>query len=63
MNDSDKYKYYDKQRKIDLIKYSSGVKMIYDGKAIYLPRRIYERENVSSDIFNLIAKNKDTISK
>ena len=59
---TDKYKYFDKQRKVELIKYSNGVKNVYDGTAIYLPRRIYEGENVFSDIFNFIAKNKDTIS-
>ena len=62
MHDTDKYKYFDKQRKVESIRYSNGVKNIYDGKAIYLPRRIYEGENVFSDIFNFIAKNKDTIS-
>ena len=62
VHDIDKYKYFDKQRKVELIKYSNGVKNIYDGKAIYLPRRVYEGENVFSDIFNFIAKNKDTIS-
>ena len=62
VHDMDKYKYIDKQRKVDLIKYSNGVKNIYDGKAIYLPRRVYEGENVFSDIFNFIAKKKDTIS-
>ena len=63
VHDTEKYKYFDKQKKVELIKYSNGVKNIYDGKAIYLPRRIYEGENVFSDIFNFIAKNKDTISK
>ena len=62
VHDIDKYKYFDRQRKVELIKYSNGVKNIYDGKAIYLARRIYEGENVFSDIFNFIAKNKDTIS-
>ena len=61
VHDTDKYKYFDKQRKVELIKYSNGVKNIYDGKAIYLPRRIYEGENVFSDIVNYISKNKDTI--
>ena len=56
-----KYKYFDKHKKVELIRYSNGVKNIYDEKAIYLPRRIYEGENVFSDIFNFIAKNKDTI--
>ena len=62
MHDTDKYKYFDKQRKVESIRYSNGVNNIYDGKAIYLPRRIYEGENVFSDIFYFIAKNKDTIS-
>ena len=58
---TDKYKYFDKQRKVKLIKYSNNVKNIFDGKAIYLPRRIYEGENEFSDIVNFISKNKDTI--
>ena len=62
VHDSDKYKYFDKQRRVEIIKYSNGVKKIYEGQAIYLPRRIYDGENVFSDIFNFIAKNKDTIS-
>ena len=62
VHDSKKYKYYDTQKRVDLVKYSNGVKKIYDGKAIYLPTRIYEGESVFSDIFNFIAKNKDTIS-
>ena len=61
VHDSDKYKYFEKQRKVELIKYSNGVKNVYDGKAIYLPRRIYEGENIFSDIVNFISKNKDTI--
>ena len=62
VHDIDKYKYFDKQRKVELIKYSNGVKTEYNGKAIYLPKRIYQGDNVFSDIFNFIAKNKDTIS-
>ena len=62
IHDSDKYKYFDKQRRVEIIKYSNGVKKIYEGKAIYSLRRIYDGENVFSDIFNFIAKNKDTIS-
>ena len=27
----DKYKYYDKQRKVDIIKYSNGVKKVVEG--------------------------------
>ena len=61
VQDSDKYKYFDKQRKVELIKYSNRVKNVYDRKAIYLPRRIYEGENIFSDIVNFILKNKDTI--
>ena len=62
VHDTDKYKYFDKQRKVELIKYSNGVKTVYNGSAIYLPLRLYNGENVFSDIFNFIAKNKDTIS-
>ena len=61
VHDTDKYKYFDKQKKVELIKYSNGVKKIFEGHAIYLPRRVYEGENVFSDIFNFISKNKDTI--
>ena len=62
VHNSDMYKYVDKQTKVELIKYSNGVKKVYEGQAIYLPRRLYQGENVFSDIFNFIAKNKDTIS-
>ena len=62
VHNTDLYKYVDKQKKVESIRYSNGVKNVYDGKAIYLPRKIYEGENVFSDIFNFIAKNKDTIS-
>ena len=61
VHNTDKYKYFDKQRKVELIRYSNGVKKIYEGQAIYLPRRIYEGQNVFSDIVNFISKNKDTI--
>ena len=46
VHDTDKYKYFDKQRKVELIKYSNGVKNVYDDKAIYLPQKIYEGENI-----------------
>ena len=62
VHNSDMYKYVDKQKKVESIRYSNGVKKIYEGQAIYLPRRLYQGENVFSDIFNFIAKNKDTIS-
>ena len=61
VHDSDKYKYFDKQRKVEFIKYSNGVKTVYDGFGILLPRRLYYNENVFSDIVNFISKNKDTI--
>ena len=61
VDNTDMYKYIDKQKKVESIRYSNGIKNVYDGKAIYLPRNIYEGENVFSDIFNFIAKNKDTI--
>ena len=45
-----------------MIKYSNGVKKIYEGQAIYLPRQLYNGDGIFGDIFNFIAKNKDTIS-
>ena len=54
VHDSDKYKYFDKQRKVELIIYNNGVKTVYNGFAIYLPRRLYDGENVFSDIVNFI---------
>ena len=62
VHNSDHHKYIDKQRRVEIIKYSNGVKKIYEVQAIYLPRRIYDGEKVFNDIFNFIAKNKDTIS-
>ena len=59
---ADHHKYINNQRRVEIIKYSNGVKKIYEGNAIYLPRRIYDGKNVFSDILNLIAKNKETIS-
>ena len=61
VHNTDLYKYIDKNKKVESIRYSNGVKNVYDGKAIYLPRRVYEGENVFSDIVNFISKNKDTI--
>ena len=61
VHDTDKYKYYDKQRKVDLIKYSNGVKKIYDGKAIYLPRRLYNGDGLFNDIVKFVSYNGDTI--
>ena len=61
VHNTDLYKYIDKNKKVESIRYSNGVKNVYNGKAIYLPRKIYEGENVFSDIFNFISKNKDTI--
>ena len=58
----DHHKYIEKQRKVETIRYSNGVKKIFEGQAIYLTGRVYEGENIVSDIFNFIAKNNDTIS-
>ena len=59
---SDLPKYYDKQRRVEIIKYSNGVKTIFDGGAFYLPRRLYNGDGIFKDIVNFISKNKDTIS-
>ena len=61
VHDSDKYKYFDKQRKVDIIKYSNGVKKVVEGSAFYLPRRMYNGENLFGDIIKFVSDNKDVI--
>ena len=61
VHDSDKYKYYDEQKRVDLIKYSNGVKKVYDGKAIYLLRRLYNGDELFDDIVKFDSDNRDTI--
>ena len=62
VHDTEKYKYIDKQQKVDLIKYSNGVKTVYDGSAIYLPRRLYDGNGLFYNIVKFVSDNKDTIS-
>ena len=63
VHDSDKYKYFDNQRRVEIIKYSNGIKKTsFDGGAFYLPKRLYEGESIFGDIVHFIANNKDTIS-
>ena len=61
VHESDKYKYFDKQRKVDLIKYSNGVKKIHERGAFYLPRRHYDGEGIFSDIVKFVSDNSGTI--
>ena len=61
VHNSDMYKYVDKQKQVELIRYSNGVKKIYEGEAIYLPKRLYDGDSIVGDIINFISKNKDTI--
>ena len=57
------HNYYDKQRREEIIKYFNGVKKTkFENGAIYFPRQLYNGDGIFGDIFNLIAKNKDTIS-
>ena len=58
---SDLPKYFDKQRRVEIIKYLNGVKTTFDGGALYLPRRLYNKDGIFGDIINFISKNKDTI--
>ena len=62
LHNTDHYKYIEKQRKIDLIKYFNCVKKIYEGETIYLPKRLYEGDGIFKDINYFLSKNKDTIS-
>ena len=50
VHESDKYKYDDKHRKVDIIKYSNVVKKVVERSAFYLPRRRYDGENLFGDI-------------
>ena len=61
VHEFDKHKYYDKQRRVDIIKYSNDVKKIHEGGAFYLPRRQYDGENIFGDIIKFVSDNKDTI--
>ena len=61
VHEYDKYKYYDKQTRVDLVKYSNGVKKIHEGGAFYLPRRHYDSTSIFGDIIKFVSDNKDTI--
>ena len=54
VNEFDKHKYYDKQRRVDIIKYSNGVKKIHESGDFYLPRRHYDNESIFGDIIKYI---------
>ena len=58
VHDTDKYKYFDKQRKVELIRYSNGVKNVYDGKAVYLPRRLYNGYGLLDNIVKFVSDNR-----
>ena len=62
VHEFDRHKYYDKQRRVDIIKYSNGVKTIVEGSAFYLPRRQYDGENLFYNIIKFVSDNKDTIT-
>ena len=63
VHNSDHHKYYDKQRRVEIIKYPNGVKKTsFDGGAFYLPKRLYECQSIFGDIVHFIANNKDTIA-
>ena len=62
VHNSDMHKYYDKQRRVGIIKYNNGVKKTqFDGGAIYLPRRLYDGDGLFNDIVKFVSDNKDTI--
>ena len=61
IHESDKYKYYDKQRKVNIIKYSNGVKKVVEASAFYLPRRMYNGDGILNDIIKFVSDNKETI--
>ena len=55
-------KYYDKERRVEIIKYSNGVKKKqFDGGAIYLHCRLYNGNGLFNNIVKFVSDNKDTI--
>ena len=63
VHNTDMHKYYDKQRRVEIIKYSNGVKKTqFDGGAIYLLCRLYDGDGLFNDIVKFVSDNKDTIS-
>ena len=62
VHNTDMHKYYDKQRRVKIIKYSNGVKKTqFDGGAIYLPRRLYDGDDLFYNIVKFVSDNRDTI--
>ena len=62
VHNTDMHKYYDKQRRVEIIKYSNGVKKTqFDGGAIYLLCRLYDGDGLFNDIVKFVSDNKDTI--
>ena len=61
VHSTDMHKYYGKQKLVDLIKYSNVVKTVYDGSAIYLPRRLYDGDELFDNIVKFVSDNQDTI--
>ena len=51
----------DKQRKVDIIKYSNGIQKIQFYWFFYLPRRLYNRDGLFNDIVKFVSDNTDTI--
>ena len=45
VHDTDKYKYNDKQKRVDLVKYSNGEKTVYDKSVINLPCSLYNGDS------------------
>ena len=46
MHNSDHHKYIDKQRRVEIIKYSNGVKKTFDEGAFYLTRKLYNGNEI-----------------
>ena len=62
MHNVDHYKYINEQWKVENIRYGNGVTKVYKGYAIYLPKQLYETDNLFGNIIKFISDNNDTIS-
>ena len=45
-----------------MIKYFNDVNTVYDRSTFYLPRRLYDNENLFNDIIKFVSNNKKTLT-
>ena len=61
VHNTDMYKYIDKHRKVESIRYLNGVKQIYECEAVYLPKSLYDGDGLIDNIVKFVSDNQNTI--